>query len=191
MHSKPTTSWLIRIRNTLDVRTSHEQPWTHLTHHGPNSKEATTFPHIIFSTLLHRAHAQMALCLGTPKVESWNCPVFRLPGLWAFITSHSNLRLGWGLKRTCSSLWELSNGVSHSTCTHRDRVDSRLLVARNQTASLTSGPSFNYNLCWKCLNGSCEAISDIYTSRPFQRCKEHLDVRCFDPCNHVLSFQES
>ncbi len=108
-----------------------------------------------------------------------------------FITSRSNLWLGWGLKQTCSSLWELSNNVLHSTYTHRDRVNSRLLVVESQTISLTPGPSFSHNLCYKCLNGLCKAISDIYTSIPFQRYKEHLNARCFDPCNCILSFQES
>jgi hypothetical protein len=35
------------ILHTLGVGTSHGQPWTHLTHHGPDSGEATTFPHIV------------------------------------------------------------------------------------------------------------------------------------------------
>jgi hypothetical protein len=105
-----------------------------------------------------------------------------------FITACSNLWLGWGLNQTCSSPWELSNGVSHSTCTHRDRVDSWLLVVGSQTASLTLGFSFDHNLCCRYPNGSCEAILDIYTSRPFQRYKEQ---RCFDPCNWTLSFWES
>jgi hypothetical protein len=47
---------------------------------------------------------------------------FELPGLWEVITPSSNLQLGWGLKKTCSSPQELSNGVSHSTYTHRDQV---------------------------------------------------------------------
>jgi hypothetical protein len=123
--------------------------------------EATTFPHIIFSALLPRTHTQMALCPGTPKVESRNCPDldsrdsqsgvpklsrFGLPGLYMFIISRSNLRLGWSLKRTCRSPWELSNGVSHSTCTHRDWVDSWLLVVGSQIVSLTPDPSFNHNV---------------------------------------------
>jgi hypothetical protein len=61
----------------------------------------------------------------------------------------------------------------------------------SQIASLTLGPSFDYNLCYKCLNGSCEAILDIYTSRPFQRYRKHFNARCFDPCNQALSFWES
>ncbi len=40
-------------------------------------------------------------------------------------------------------------------------------------------------------NCSYKAILDIYTSRPFQRYKEHLNARCFGPCNRALSFRES
>jgi len=46
--------------------------WTHLTHHGPDSGEATTFPHIVFSAALGEGYIQMALFLGTPKEESRN-----------------------------------------------------------------------------------------------------------------------
>jgi hypothetical protein len=90
---------------------------------------------------------------GVPKL-SW----FGLLGFWELITLSLDLQLGWGLKQSCSSPQELSNGVSHFTCTHWDRVDSRLLVVRNQTASLTPDLSFDHNLCCKCPNGSCEAI---------------------------------
>jgi hypothetical protein len=81
--------------------------------------------------------------------------------------------------------------VSHSTCTHRGQVDSRLLVVGSQTGSLTPDPSFDHNLCCKCPNGSYEAIFDIYTLRTFQRHEEHFKARCFDPCNRALKFQES
>ncbi len=40
-------------------------------------------------------------------------------------------------------------------------------------------------------NGSCKAIFDIYTSRPFQWYKEHLKAKFFDPCNRSLKFRES
>ncbi len=79
----------------------------------------------------------------------------------------------------------------HSTYTHRDQIDSRLLVIGSQTVNLTPDPSFNYNLCCKCSNGSCKAILDIYTLRPFQQYKKHLNARCFDPQNRILSFRES
>jgi hypothetical protein len=84
------------------------------------------------------------------------------------------------------------------------RVYSRLLVVGSQTASLTLGPSFAHNLGYRCPNGSCEATWAIDVqmvharpfwtstlSRPFQRYKEHFNARCFDPCNHLLSFRDS
>ncbi len=60
-----------------------EHPWvlgqgmgtlTHKTHHGPDSGEATTFPHIVFSTARSGGYIQMAQILETPKMESRNCP---------------------------------------------------------------------------------------------------------------------
>jgi hypothetical protein len=116
---------------------------------------------------------------------------FRLPPLCGVITLYPNLRLGWGLKQTCSFRWWLFNGVPHSTCMHWGRANSRLLVVESQTASLTPGLSFNHNLCCRCPNGSCEAIFDIYSSRPFQWYKEHIKAMCFDPCNRALKFWES
>ncbi len=107
------------------------------------------------------------------------------------ITPNSDLQLGWGLKQTCSSPQELSNSVLHSTFTHQDRVDSWLLVVESQTTNLTPGLSFDHNLCYRYPNSSCEAILDIYTSRPFQRYKEHFNASCFDLCNQALSFQKS
>jgi hypothetical protein len=106
---------------------------------------------------------------------------FGFPPLCGVITLCSDFQLGWGLKQTCSSRRELSNSVLHSTCTHRGWVDSKLLVVVSQTSSLTPDLSFYHNLCCRCPNGSCEAILDIYTSRTFQRYKEHLNARCFWP----------
>jgi hypothetical protein len=68
------TSWLELILHSFGVGTSHERPWTHLTHHSPDSKEATTFPHIVFYALLRGTRIQMAFIPGTPKGESRNCP---------------------------------------------------------------------------------------------------------------------
>jgi len=48
--------------------------WTHLTHHDPDSGEAITFPHIVFSAALGGGYIQMDLFPGTPKEESRNCP---------------------------------------------------------------------------------------------------------------------
>jgi hypothetical protein len=79
----------------------------------------------------------------------------------------------------------------HSVSGRQENVDSRLLVVGSQIASLTPSPSFAHNLGCKCRNGSCEAILDIYTSRPFQRPQEHSNARRFDPCNRALNFRES
>jgi len=116
---------------------------------------------------------------------------FWLSGLQMLITSRPDLGSGRGLKKSYSSPRELSNSVSHFAYTHQDRVDSWLLVVGNQTGNLTPDPSFDHNLCYRCPNGWCEAILDIYTSRPFQWYKKHLKARCSNPCNRVLSFRES
>jgi len=91
----------------------------------------------------------------------------RLPGLWTLISPSSNLQLEWGPNQSYSSPQELSNTLSQSFCRRREEVDSWLLVIGSQTANLTPGPSFAHNLGYRCLNGLCEAILDIYTSRPF------------------------
>jgi len=116
---------------------------------------------------------------------------FGLLGLCEVIILCSNLWLGQSLKKTCSSPQELSNGVLHSTCTHQSWVDSRLLMVGSQTASLTPDPSFCHNMCCRCSNGPCKPIFDIYTLIPFQWYREHLNARCFDPCNRTLKFWDS
>jgi hypothetical protein len=115
---------------------------------------------------------------------------FGLLPLCDIITLCQDLRLGWGLKQTCSSHQEFFNSVPHSTCTHQGWVNSRLLVVGNQTANLTPDLSFCHNLCCKCPNGSCKPIFDIYISKSFQWYKERHNVRCFDPCNRALKFWE-
>jgi hypothetical protein len=47
-------------------------------------------------------------------------------------------------------------------------VNSRLFVIRSQIDSLTPGPSFGHNLCFKCPNEKCEPILEIYVSKKFQ-----------------------
>jgi hypothetical protein len=132
----------------------------------------------------------MALFLGSPKVVP-KLSRFALLGLWAPITSCLDLRLGWGLKQSCSSLWEIFNAMLQFIYRRRIWVDSRLLVVESQIANLTPGPSFAHNLGCRCPNGSCEAILDICTSRPFHWHKKHSNARSFDPCNRALSFWES
>jgi len=125
----------------------------------------------------------MVFCLGTQL--SW----FGLSGLYEFITFCSDLRLGWGLKQTCSSRWELSNNVLHSLCTHQGRVDSWLLMVESQTTSLTPGPSFCHNLCCRCPNGSCKTIFDIYTSINFNDMKKSSMQGVLTPAIELWSFK--
>jgi hypothetical protein len=173
------------------VGISHGLTRTHLTHHGPDLGGVTTILPIVLSVPLRRTCIRMALFPGTPKVESRNCPDFGLPGLWDIIASRPNLQLGWGLNQNYSPLRERSNAVSHSPSARRERVDSWLLVVLSQTASLTPGPSFAHNLGCRCPNDQCEAISDVYTSRPFQWHQKHPKARCFAPCCRTLNIRES
>jgi hypothetical protein len=41
-----------------------------MTHHGPDSKEATSYPHIVFFAFAWGTYIQMALFLDTPKEKS-------------------------------------------------------------------------------------------------------------------------
>jgi hypothetical protein len=88
--------------------------------------------------------------------------------LWRPITLHVDLQVKWGLKQSCSPHRELFNGLLHATWMQGNRVDSRLFVVGSQignlTPNLTPGPSFGHNLCFRCWNGSCKPILDIYVS---------------------------
>ncbi len=101
--------------------------------------------------------------MGVPKL-----PKLGFPWLSGLITLCVNLRLRWGLKQSCSPCWELSNNMSHTACTQGNRVYSRLLMVGSQIANLTLGPSFGYNLCFRCPNRSCKPILNIYISMGFQ-----------------------
>jgi hypothetical protein len=81
--------------------------------------------------------------------------------------------------------------MSHFLIGCREGVDSRLLVVGSQTGSLIPGPSFAHNLGCRCPNDQCEAIFDIYASRPFQWHQEHLNARCFGPFCRALNIRES
>jgi hypothetical protein len=114
-----------------------------------------------------------------------------LSQLCGAITSCSDLRSGWGLKKSCSSHWKLSNSISHVTCTHGSRVNSWLFVVESQTVNLIPDLSFCHNLCCICPNGSSKPISDIYTLIFFRWYKELFNARCFNLCNRSLKVQES
>jgi hypothetical protein len=136
----------------------------------------------------------MSLFPGTPEMESRSCPEtvpVGVPGLWNFIAPRPDLGSGRGLNQSYSPQRELSNAVLHSWSARWERVDSRLLVVGSQTANLTPGLSFAHNLGCRCPNDQCEAIFDIYVSRPFQWHQERLNARCFGPCCRALNIRES
>jgi hypothetical protein len=112
----------------------------------------------------------MAQIPGTPEMESRNCPEIvpaGLPELRTAITPDCRVGSRRGLNQSCSPRQDIFNAMSHTRIGRREEVDSRLLVVGSQIASLTPGPSFAHNLGERCPNGQCEAIFDIYVSRPF------------------------
>jgi len=110
----------------------------------------------------------MSFCPKTPKLGVRKFPKLRLLELCKPITLCEDLWLRWGLKQSCSPYWELSNDMWHATYTQINQGDSRLLVVGSQIGNLTLDPSFGHNLCFKCPNGSCKHILDIYIQRDFQ-----------------------
>jgi hypothetical protein len=71
--------------------------------------------------------------------------------------------------------------MSHITCMRKNQGDSWLLMVESQIANLTPDPSFGYNLCFRCSNGSCEPISNIYILIIFQWYKKFLKLMGFNP----------
>jgi hypothetical protein len=124
--------------------------------------------------------------MGIPK-----SPRLEVLQLCGTITSCADLWFGWGLNQSFSPCLELFNGMSHTTWTQGNWVNSWLSVVGSQTTSLTPGLSFGHNLCCRCSNGSCELILDIYVSISFQWYKNIHKARGFDLYNHFLKFQES
>jgi hypothetical protein len=118
-------------------------------------------------------------------------PRLGLSRLWGTITLRADLWLKWGLKQSCSPCWELFNNMLPAICTHGNWVDSQLLVVESQIANLTLDPSFSHNLCFRCPNGQCEPILDIYVPRAFQWYKYFLKPLSFDAFNRPLKIWES
>jgi len=171
---------------------NHRQTRIHKTHHGPDLGEATTFPFIVFFVPLHEAHIQMTFCPRTPsQMGVSKFPKLGLLRLWGPIPLCAYLRLKWHLKQSYSPCWELFNGMLHATCTQGNRVDPRLLVVGNQIVNLTPSLSFGHNLCFRCPNGSCKPILDIYVSIIFQWYKKLFNPIGFDLCNRSLKIRES
>jgi hypothetical protein len=126
-------------------------------------------PYSILCNALLRLHPNGSFSRDFPKFESRNCPEtvpVGVPGLWELITPDWQVGSRRSLNQSCSPRRDLSNDISHSEFGRREEVDSWLLMVGSQTA-LKPGPSFAHNLGYRCPNGQCEAIFDIYASRPF------------------------
>jgi hypothetical protein len=139
---------------------SQDSPWPRLggSHHLP--------PYSILCASPRGPHPNGILSrdsqMGVPKL-----PKLGLLQLWDPITLCADLGLRWGLKQSCSPYQELSKDMSHATCTKGNWVDSWLLMVGSQTANLIFDLSFGHNLCFRCPNGLCEPILDIYVSINF------------------------
>ncbi len=134
------------------------------------------------------ATSKWHILLGLPKWSPEIVPT-GLPKLWTAITPNCKVRSQQGQNQSCSPRRDLSNAMSHLWIDHREEVDSQLLVVGSQTANLTPGLSFAHNLGCRCPNDQCEAIFDIYVSRPFQWHEYHPECEVFFPL--LLSSEHS
>jgi hypothetical protein len=142
-------------------------------------------PLVVYSAPFHEGHIQMAFCFGTPKWE------LGLPRFWGPIISRANLRLQWDLKQSCSPHWEFSKGMLHVACMRKNRVDYQLLMVGSQIVILTLDLSFDHNLCFRCPNGRCEPILNIYVSIAFEWYKKLFQPMGCDPWNCALKIWKS
>jgi hypothetical protein len=111
-----------------------------------------------------------------------------LPRLWSPITLRADFRSRCSLKQSCSSCWELSNGMPHVVCKQVNRVDSRLFLVGSQISNLTPGPSFGHNLCFRCPNEQCKPILNIYVLRVFNDIKNATSHWVLTPKITLWSF---
>jgi hypothetical protein len=114
-----------------------------------------------------------------------------LSWLWSPINLQEDLRSKYSPMQSCSSRWELSNGMSHTLCSQVNQVNSWFFLVGSQTGNLTPVPSFGHNLCFRCPNEQCEPILNIYVPRAFQWYKKHHEPLSFDPWNGSLKFRDS
>jgi hypothetical protein len=80
--------------------------------------------------------------------------------------THHSLNLGEA--NTLYSMVGHRTSIQMTFCPETPKWESWLLVVKSQIGDLTPDPSFGHNLCFRCPNGSCEPISDIYIRRASQ-----------------------
>jgi hypothetical protein len=64
-------------------------------------------------------------------------------------------------------------------------------MIKNQIETLTLGPSFGHNLCYKYSNGSCKRILNIYVFKKIQWYNELFNLMSFDLSNYYLKIWKS
>jgi hypothetical protein len=162
---------------------SQNSPWPKLegSHHLP--------PYSILCAWPRDQHPNVILFWDS-QVGVSKFPKLGLSRLWGPIILCENLRLRWGLNQSCNPHKKKFNNMWHATYTQGNRGDSQLLVVEGQIANLTPNPFFGHNLCFKCPNGSCKLILNIYGTRDFQWYKELFNPMGFDPWNFSLKIWE-
>jgi hypothetical protein len=114
----------------------------------------------------------------------------KLLPLWTPITC-TYFWLRWGLKKSYSPFWKLSDDIWHTSYMHIIQGDSQFLMVKSQIDTLIPNLFFGHNLCYKYSNGSYEPILNTQVLRNFQWYKEALNSMSFDPSNHFLNIQKS
>jgi len=76
LHPKPTTRGLVHLRKHPWCKDKPRATHIHLTHHGPDSGEATTFPHILFSRCFVAPASNWLLFPGLLRRSSEIVPVW-------------------------------------------------------------------------------------------------------------------
>ncbi len=141
LHPKPTTRGLVHIPEHLWVLGQATGTLDHKTHHGPDSGEATTFPHIVFSAAPRGGYIQMALFPGTPKLESRNYPGWSPGTLEAHIS-----RLPSPIGARSEPMLYLSSRAFQRHVTHCHRTSGRGLFltfsGRESNCQFDSRPFF-------------------------------------------------
>jgi hypothetical protein len=139
----------------------------------------------------HWAYIQMVFLSRESRMGVLKSHQRELSQLWSPINLRIDLRWKCGLKQSCSFRQGLSNGMWHIICSQVNWVDSWLFLVESETGTLTPGPSFGHNLCFRCLNEQCEPILNIHVPRAFQWYKKRHKPLIFDPSNRSLKFWES
>jgi hypothetical protein len=186
LHQNKPPTWLVHIPGHPWVLGQATGTLDYKTHHGPDSGEATTFPHIVFFAPRFRDYIQMALFPGTPKLESRNCPETvqgGVPGLWELITPDYKVWSQRGLNQTCSPRRHLSNDVSHSQFGGQEEVDSRLLVVPALLLPITWATDVQMANARPFSISTLQDLSNDTKNTP--------NARCFGPCCRALNIRES